>query len=60
MQQALSAFEGAKMLRHDVLEEGVVRVTYDNGKSLYINYTNAQTVADDVTLPAEDFMIKEG
>ena len=48
------------MLRHDVLEEGVVRVTYDNGKSLYINYTNAQTVADDVTLPAEGFMIKEG
>lgn len=60
MQQALSAFEGAKMLQHDVLEEGVVRVTYDNGKSLYINYTNAQTVADDVTLPAEGFMIKEG
>ena len=60
MQQALSAFEGASMLRHEVLEPGVIRVTYDNGRSLYINYTKAETAVDGVTLPAEGYAVKEG
>lgn len=60
MQQALSAFEGAKMQRHEVLDAGVICISYDNGRSLYINYNQTESMADGMTIPAEGYAIKEG
>ncbi len=58
MQNALRPFEGAKIHRHEVIGAGLVRVDYDNGKSLYINYTQQDASAEGMILPAEGYIIK--
>lgn len=58
MQMALVSFEGAKIIRHKVAGAGLVRVDYDNGKSLYINYTRQDAAVDGMVLPAEGYIIK--
>ena len=40
LSEALEPVAGAKILRHENLDDGVVQVTYDNGVSIVINYTN--------------------
>ncbi|MBI9009541.1 MAG: hypothetical protein JEZ05_05865 [Tenericutes bacterium] len=37
---ALQRVEGAQMLNHRYVREGVAEVVYDNGIKLYVNYTN--------------------
>ena len=49
--QVLSKVHGQQMLSHTVLQEGVIRVTYETG-SIYVNYTDAEYQADGVTVPA--------
>ena len=38
--QALEAVDGYKIVSHEKLAEGVIRITYDNGVSIVINYTD--------------------
>lgn len=57
--EALVKVEGAKIDEHKVLQKGIVRVTYDNGAVIYINYNNKEVVADDVTVPGLNFVVAE-
>ncbi len=52
---ALKEVEGAKMSEHKVLAEGVVRVSYDNGVKIYINYNSEAVTVDDVTVEGLNF-----
>ena len=57
---ALSAVEGATMQEHRVLASGVVRVQYDNGVSVYVNYNSDAVTVDGVTVEGLDFAVKRG
>ncbi len=57
--EALMQVEGAKITEHKVLERGLVRVTYDNGASIYINYNNKEMVVDGVKVPGLNFVVAE-
>lgn len=59
--QALHALlDGNRMVNHEQLEDDVVRVTYENGTQVYINYRRADVTADGVTIPALGYLVKGG
>ena len=60
MNQRLGSVWGLTMDSHTYLTEDVVKVTYSDGSSVYINYGNAETTAEGVTIPAEDYTLKKG
>ena len=43
---------------HDELAPGVYRTSYSNGTKVYVNYTETPFAADDVTIPALDWIVK--
>lgn len=48
------------MQEHRVLASGVVRVRYDNGVSIYINYNADAATVDGVTVEGLDLVVKRG
>lgn len=54
--EALAPVHGAMITTHDTLENGVVRVGYDNGVKLYINYFSEAVHADGQTIPALSYL----
>lgn len=50
--------EGACITDHEILENGLVKVTYDNGVKIYVNYTESDLSADGLTVEALSY--KEG
>lgn len=57
---ALKEVEGAKISEHKVLAKGVVRVTYDNGVKIYINYNSNETTVDGVKVSGLNFVVERG
>ena len=57
---ALKEVEGAKISEHKVLKEGVVRVTYDNGVKIYINYTSDVVKVDGVKIAKQSYAVERG
>lgn len=55
----LSSVTGAFMVEHETLEDGVKKVSYDNGVTIYVNYTDKDVTADGLTVPAGGYL-KEG
>ena len=53
----LSQVSGACILDRVVLEKDVVRVDYDNGISIYVNYRQTDWTGDGVTVGGESFLI---
>ena len=51
--------DGAHIIRHDNLAAGVVKVTYDNGVEIYINYTERDYTADGVSVAALSYKVGE-
>lgn len=56
-EDAISKLKGAYMVEHTVLENGVVKMDYSNGCSLYINYTQDEKVIGDVTVGAVGYVM---
>ena len=54
--QVLGQVSGACILDRVVLEKDVVRMDYDNGISIYINYRQTDWTGDGVTVEAESFL----
>ena len=57
IRQVLSQVSGACILDRVVLEKDVVRVDYDNGISIYVNYRQTDWTGDGVTVGGESFLI---
>ena len=57
---ALKEVEGAMISEHKVLNRGVVRVTYDNGVKIYINYTSDPVTVDGVKVDKLSFAVERG
>lgn len=54
---ALSKVSGETMIAHEIIMDGVNKVTYSNGIVLYINYLSEDVTVDGVTIPAKDYEI---
>lgn len=52
--------DGANMVRHEKLDNGITKVTYSNGVTVYINYTGASQTMDGITVEAMSYSYKAG
>lgn len=57
---ALSHVIGASILAREVLDLGIVKVSYSNDVVIYINYTHQEYTHNGVTIPALDYYVGEG
>lgn len=51
---------GAAIESREVLDPGIVQVTYDNGVSVTVNYTTSDYAEEDVSVEAKGYLITEG
>lgn len=58
--QALKDVSGACIRDRILLDEDVVRVDYDNGIRIYVNYRQAAWTGDGVTVDGEGFLVRGG
>lgn len=56
----LSAVYNSVMTDHSMLKADLVRVTYEDGSRVYINYGEKAQSADGVTVPAMDYIVIGG
>ncbi len=45
------------MTKHEILENGLVAVSYSNGETVYINYSDTAAVYNGITIGAQDYII---
>ena len=48
---------GANIEKHEILEPGLVCVTYSNGVKVYVNYNSESANADGITIPAMSYEV---
>mgnify|MGYP000911691375 FL=1 len=60
LNKILSKTEGAKIIQHSVLDKGLVKIKYDNGIDIYINYFGENKQIDNITFPGKSAAVKEG
>lgn len=51
---------GLQMTEHEVLEEGLIRIGYEDGTIIYLNYNKADRIADGRTIPQKGYLIVGG
>lgn len=52
-----SSIYGKQMTLHESLSNGIVRVGYEDGTLIYINYNNEDVNVDGLSIPAKDYRI---
>lgn len=52
-----SKVDGACIIKHEKLDNGVVRVTYDNGAAIYVNYTENDVTVDGLIVGAMSYKV---
>jgi hypothetical protein len=58
--KALSRVEGKQIINRTILSIGVVRVDYEDGKSIIVNYTGSDYNLQEVVVPAQDYVVLGG
>ena len=59
--QALhEVIDGSAMVKHEVPEADVAKVTYENGTVVYVNYRKTDVTADGMTVPALGYLVEGG
>lgn len=53
------AVEGAYITDHERVQNDVVKVTYDNGVVIYVNYSDSAVTVDGVSVDARSFKVGE-
>lgn len=51
--------DGSCIINHEILDNGLVKVTYDNGVKIYVNYTESDLSADGLTVAALSYKESE-
>ena len=59
LREVAAAVDGALIMKHDKLDNGVTVVTYDNGVAIYVNYSEQEQTVDGVTVDAMSFKVGE-
>ncbi len=57
--EALSKVQGYKMIDHEISSENVRKVTYSNGVTIYVNYSDEEQNMDGKSLPARSYRLEE-
>ncbi len=52
--------DGANMISHERTDNGITKVTYSNGVTVYINYTDSAQTVDGITVDAMSYSHKAG
>lgn len=52
--------DGANITRHEKLDSGITKVTYSNGVTVYVNYTDSAQTVDGITVDAMSYSHKAG
>ncbi len=55
LNEVLSPLQNQIITGHDILQERVVRVTYENGTEIYLNYNNYAVTVEGLEIPAMGF-----
>lgn len=56
--KALKHVSGAKIIDHEIMENDVRKITYDNGVIIYVNYSEEVQNADGLEIPAESYRLE--
>jgi len=59
LKEVAEAVDGALIIRHEKLDNGITVVTYDNGVAIYVNYSGQDQTANGVTVPAMSYKVGE-
>jgi hypothetical protein len=57
IKDGLAVSINSEMINHTFLAEGVVKVDYDNGSSIILNYNDNAVSIDSYTIPADDYVV---
>lgn len=57
LRQISELTKNSMIANHEITDTGVTIVTYDNGVRLYINYSETERKADNVTVPALSYVV---
>lgn len=60
MNERLKDVWNLSMEKHEYLSNNIVKVTYSDGSSVYINYGKEKTVIENTTIPALDYVLVKG
>ena len=60
LSDAMNAIGGSSIARHECVEEGLIRVEYENGARVYVNYTQTEKVCDGVSIAPNDYAVLPG
>ena len=53
--------QGERITGHKIIEPGVHKTTFENGKQIIVNYTRYNVIFEDITIKGEDFLVlREG
>ena len=55
-----NSLQFAFMDRHEKIADGLFRITYSNGAKMYVNYNDAPTDVDGVSIPNMDYVVSPG
>ncbi len=58
--EALDGVYGLKMVKHEKIAEDVYKTTYENGTSIFVNYSDKDYTADGIKVAAEDYFKVKG
>lgn len=54
--EALKDVDGSAMINHEKLDNGLIKVDYENGKTIYINKTSQDITVDGNTVKAKNYL----
>lgn len=60
MNEELGGLLKQEITAHEILQNNVTRVTYDNGIRVLVNYNKHEVTVNGRTIPAQDFAVMEG
>ncbi len=60
MNTSLAGLQNQVMVSHERVQDELVKVTYEDGSHVYVNYGKKNVVCDGVTVPARDFVVRKG
>ena len=56
--EVLKHVSGAKMTGHEIMENDIRKITYDNGMVIYVNYSEKTQTADGLEIPAGSYRLE--
>lgn len=56
----LDCVYGQQIVDHAILTDDLIRVKYANGVTVYVNYGDTEVTADNVKIPAKDYVVNRG